>query len=261
MVMPVPTALNITAYVVSNRPPSRILLTERAERVLIGTRRRLGDGSWCRIQPTSEAARPMAVADACTAAARAASLGLLSIPSLSRRTRRKDSPAAGNSRLGSAQVWSSQPSMLRARVAAPARPARSRSAPGCPAGCRAPRSACSSFAVNWASSLGTSSVARWTITWSLPAAVDLVVRPLLLGLHVHFRAGRFVRVSTQMPPSGQINPGRPNLFLQGFNEVGISVQACCHLGSLNACSLVQEVVIPSAGGAGGLLLQQVEEAD
>ena len=58
----------------------------------------------------------MAVAGACTAAARAASLGLLSIPSLSRRTRRKDSLAAGNSRLGSAQVWSSQPTMLRASV-------------------------------------------------------------------------------------------------------------------------------------------------
>ena len=35
------------------------------------------------------------------------------------------------------------------------------------------------------------------------AEVDLVVRPLLLGLHAHFRAARFVRVSARMSLSGQ----------------------------------------------------------
>ena len=44
----VPIVPNVAAYVVSNRPPNHIL-TERAERVLVGTRRWLGDGSWCAV--------------------------------------------------------------------------------------------------------------------------------------------------------------------------------------------------------------------
>ena len=41
---------------------------------------------------------------------------------------------------------------------------------------------------------------------------DLVVRPLLLGLHAHVRAARFVRVSARMSRLGRIKPDCPNLF-------------------------------------------------
>ena len=44
------------------------------------------------------------------------------------------------------------------------------------------------------------------------AEVDLVVRPLLLGLHAHVRAVRFLRVSARMSPYARIKPDCPNLF-------------------------------------------------
>lgn len=62
----------------------------------------------------------------------------------------------------------------------PVRPARSRSAPDCPRGACCGAQHAVAFAVNWTSSHRASSVARCTITRSLPAEVDLVVRPLLL---------------------------------------------------------------------------------
>ena len=87
----------------------------------------------------------------------------------------------------------------RGTSAAPAPPARSRSAPGCRAGCRAgaarrqqPRGELGQF---------PGDVKRGTIGDHVepPAEGDLVVRPLLLGLHAHLRAARFVRVSARMP--------------------------------------------------------------
>jgi hypothetical protein len=38
------------------------------------------------------------------------------------------------------------------------------------------------------------------------------VRPLLRGLHVHFRLARFIRVSARMLRPDEIKPGCPDLF-------------------------------------------------
>jgi hypothetical protein len=43
--------------------------------------------------------------------------------------------------------------------------------------------------------------------------VDLVVRPLLLGLHAYLRAVRFVRVSIRIHLLGKIKADCPDLFL------------------------------------------------
>jgi hypothetical protein len=100
------------------------------------------------------------------------------------------------------------------------------------------RSAASSFATNCTSSLGTSSVARYAITWSLPGRRRSLARPRLPGFHAHLQASRSVRVSTRMSllagdkgrmsePVSRRSPHWPEhckqvetLLIQGCNGVG-----------------------------------------
>jgi hypothetical protein len=92
----------------------------------------------------------------------------------------------------------------RGTSAVPARPARSRSAPCCLSACRGGPARLP------AAPPRTASVPPERRAWHdrrsrgvLQQKIDLVVRPLPLRLHAHFRAVRFVRVSTRMQLPGR----------------------------------------------------------